>query len=154
MPQQNNSSPAPAYFLRKKFHFFLTLAVIGTILLSQYNLNSYCILLLLACRLVDGHDPVRLVRTAFSNRYFLAFLAVVLVEASGLLHTRNLDVGWRNVESKCTLIAIPFVLCSGPFTDAAGRRRLMSAYCVMLAAICLFCLYKAFRNYHITRDST
>jgi len=97
---------------------------------------------------------MRLVRTAFSNRYFLAFLAVVLVEASGLLHTRNLDVGWRNVESKCTLIAIPFVLCSGPFTDAAGRRRLMSAYCVMLAAICLFCLYKAFRNYYITRDST
>jgi O-antigen ligase len=151
MPENNNGPLLQPSFLRKKIHFILTLAVIATVLLSWYNFNSYCIFLLVFCRLIDG-SPLRAVKNAFTNKYFLAFLGVFLIEAASLLHTHNYPIAWRNIEEKGTLVAIPFVLCAGPFTDAAGRKRLLSAFTVLLFAICTFCLIRAFFNYGETKS--
>jgi len=49
-------------------------------------------------------------------------------------------------------VAIPFVLCAGPFTDKAGRGRLMSAYCLLLFALCAYCLFMAVIHYSATKD--
>jgi O-antigen ligase len=139
-------------FLRKKVHYYLTLSVIATTLFSWFNLNSYLIILLLLCRLIDG-GPRKALRNAFSNRYFLAYLSIFLLEFAGLFYTHHLFAGWKQMESKATLVAIPFILCAGPFTDRAGYRRLLSAYCVLLAAICIYCLVMAGVEYHWQQDS-
>jgi O-antigen ligase len=139
-------------FLRKKVHYYLTLSVIATTLFSWFNLNSYLIILLLLCRLVDG-GPRKALRNAFSNRYFLAYLSIFLLEFAGLFYTHHLFAGWKQMESKATLVAIPFILCAGPFTDRAGYRRLLSAYCVLLAAICIYCLVMAGVEYHWQQDT-
>jgi O-antigen ligase len=135
------------FFLEKKIHFYLTLSIIFTTLFSWFNVNSYLIILLLLCRLFDG-SPVVNLKTAFTNKYFLAYFSIFLIDFIGLFYTHHFFAGWKHVESKATLVAIPFILCAGPFTDTAGYRKLLSAYCLLLAAICLYCLSCATVEYH------
>ena len=130
------------FFLRHKFTYYLTLAVIATTLFSWLNLNSYLIILLLLCRLLDGGAKATL-RAAFTNVYFWAFSAIFLIELAGLLYTHDLFSAWKHMESKATLMAIPFIILGGPFTDNTGYRKLMTAYCFLLAATCLYCLVMA-----------
>lgn len=130
-------------FLQKKIIFGLTLAIIGTTLLSWFNLNSCLIILLVILRLADGGRPLRVLRTAFSNRFFLAYFSIFAIEAAGMLYTHDLYTAYKHVESKATLVAIPFVLCSGPMVSRLGFRRLMKAYCWLLVAICFLCLVVA-----------
>jgi O-antigen ligase len=139
------------YFLRKRLHYYLTLAVIATTLFSWFNLNSYLIILLLLCRLTDG-GPLAAIRTAFRNIYFWAYSALFLIELAGLLYTHDLFAGWKDMESKATLMAIPFIYCAGPFTDNNGFRKLLTAYCLILAAVCLYCLSAALVEYHWQHD--
>jgi O-antigen ligase len=136
-----------------KFYFYLLLAIIGTTLVSWFQLNSILIIFLTACRLLQGGSPASSVRTAFSDGRFVGFFILFLLEAGGLFHTHNLYMGWKHVESKATLVAIPFILCSGPFMDGPGFRRLMWAYCWLLAGICVWCLGAAFVQYVQTRDA-
>jgi O-antigen ligase len=138
-------------FLRNPFYYFLVLAVIATTLFSWFNLNSYLIILLLICRLTDG-SPRAALRTAFSNLFFWAFAIIFLIELAGLLYTHNLSVAWKQMESKATLVAIPFILLAGPFTDDNGYRKLLTAYCWLLAAVCVYCLSKAAVEYHWRHD--
>jgi hypothetical protein len=139
------------YFLQKKLHFYLLLAVIATTLLSWFNLNSWLIIALAVCRLLDGRPPDA-VRTAFSNRWFLAWFPIFLLEVTGLFHTHDLYAAWKHVESKATLVAIPFIMCAGPFADRNGYRRLGMAYCLTLAGVCSICLAAALWEYIGTGD--
>lgn len=139
------------YFLRNKFHYYLVLAVIATTLFSWLNLNSYLIILLLFCRLIDG-GPRAALRSAFRNIFFWAYAVIFLIELAGLLYTHDLSAAWKDMESKATLIAIPFIFLAGPFTDQDGYRRLLTAYCWLLAAVCLYCLSMAVLEYHWQRD--
>jgi O-antigen ligase len=151
MSEDIKSTVNPRYFLQKKIYFYLTLAVIATTLFSWFNINSYLIILLLLCRLLDGNLRLAL-KTAFTNGVFLAYLSIFLLEVAGLFYTHHLFVAWHQMESKATLFAIPFIICAGPFTDAAGYRRLLSAYCLLLSAICLYCLSMAVVEYHWQHD--
>jgi O-antigen ligase len=139
------------FFLRHTFNYYLTLSVIATTLLSWLNLNSYLIILLLLCRLFNGSPRVAL-RAAFTNIYFWAFSVIFLIELAGLLYTHNLFAAWKHMESKATLVAIPFIFLAGPFTDNTGYRKLLTAYCLLLAGICLYCLSMAVINWHWQHD--
>jgi O-antigen ligase len=139
------------FFCQKKLHYYLTLAVIATTLFSWFNCNSYLIILLVICRLLDG-GPRAAIKTAFTHKYFLACFSVFLVEFFGLFYTHHFFTGWKHVESKATLVAIPFILCAGPFTDQAGYRRLQFAYCYLLAGICVYCLAMACVEFHWQHD--
>ena len=130
-------------FLQKKAFFLLTLAVIGTTLGSWFNLNSCLIIALVIFRLTDGGRPLEVVRRAFSNRFFLAYFSLFAIEAAGLFYTHDLYTAYKHVESKATLVAIPFVLCSGDVIDRQGFRQLMKAYCWLLVAISFLCLVVA-----------
>jgi O-antigen ligase len=139
------------FFLRHKFNYYLTLAVIATTLFSWLNLNSYLIILLLLCRLLDG-GPKATLRAAFTNIWFWTFSVIFLIELAGLLYTHDLFSAWKHMESKATLMAIPFILLAGPFTDNTGYRKLMTAYCLLLAATCLYCLAMAVVAWHWQHD--
>jgi O-antigen ligase len=139
------------YFLRNPLYYYLVLAVIVTTLFSWFNLNSYLIILLLICRLADGSPRVAF-RTAFSNIYFWAYAVIFLIELAGLLYTHDLAAAWRQMESKATLIAIPFIFLAGPFTDSNGYRKLLTAYCWVLAVVCLYCISMAAVEYHWQHD--
>lgn len=141
------------FFLRKKIHVYLTLSVIATTLFSWFNINSYLIILLLACRLLDGR-PYNNLKTAFTNKYFLAWFSIFLLDFIGLFYTHHFFTGWKHMESKATLVAIPFILTAGPFTDNTGYRRLLSAYCLLLAGTCLYCLSMAVVQYHWQHDDS
>src|ERR1700722_12953163 len=139
------------YFLRKPFHYFLVLAVIATTLLSWLNLNSYLIILLLFCRLIDG-SPRAALRSAAGNIFLWAYAVIFLIELAGLLYTHDLFTAWKHMESKATLFAIPFILLAGPFCDPNGYHKLLAAYCWLLTAICLYCLSMAVVEYHWQHD--
>lgn len=139
------------HFLRKNFHYYLVLAVIATTLFSWLNLNSYLIILLLICRLIDG-GPRATVKTALSNVFFWTFAVVFLIELAGLLYTHDLYNAWKHIERKATLVAIPFIFLAGPFTDYNGYRKLLTAYCILLAVVCLYCLSSAAIEYHWQHD--
>lgn len=130
-------------FLQKKIIFGLTLTIIGTTLLSLFNLNSCLIILLVILRLTDRGRPPGILRTVFSNRFFWAYFSLFAIEAAGMLYTHDVYTAYKHVESKATLIALPFVLCSGPMVDRQGFQQLMKAYCWLLAAVSFLCLVVA-----------
>jgi O-antigen ligase len=139
------------YFLRNPFYYYLVLAVIATTLFSRFNLNSYLIILLVIFRLTDGSPRVAL-RTAFSNIFFWAYAVIFLIELAGLLYTHDFFVAWKQMESKATLVAIPFIFLAGPFTDYSGYQKLLTAYCWLLAAVCVYCLSMAVVEYGWQHD--
>jgi O-antigen ligase len=136
----------------KKQYYYLTLAVIATTLFSWFNCNSYLIILLVVCRLLDS-GPRTAIKTAFSNKYFLVYFSIFLLEFIGLFYTHHFFTGWKHVESKATLVAIPFILCAGPFADQAGYRRLRWAYCWLLAGVSGYCLAMACIEFHRQHDA-
>lgn len=140
------------YFLDNKFHYYLVLAVIFTTLISILNLNSYLIILLVVCRLIDG-GARQAIRTAVTNIFFWVFAGIFLIEFAGLIYTHDFYAGWHLMERKATLIAIPFVILAGPFTDQQGYRKLFTAYCWLLLAVCVYCLITASVEYRWTQDT-
>jgi hypothetical protein len=144
-------SLTPRPFLQNKFNLLIAVLVVATTIFSQYNPNSWCIILLVFCRLADG-GPVRAIKAAFTDPYFLAFLALFLVDAAGQLHTHNPNWGGFAVEKAGTLVAIAFVLCGGVFVDDRGYLQFMTLYCLVLFAACITCLATAIRLYGTEHD--
>ncbi len=140
-------------FLQKRLNFFLTVAVLFTTLFSWYNQNSWCIILLAACRLFDG-KPLVNIRTAFSNKLFVAFFVFFLIEAAGFLHTHDPGEQGRVVSKDATLVAIAFVCCGGRFADGRSYRKLLDWYYFLLLAASVYCLVIAFRNYWVSGDTS
>jgi hypothetical protein len=130
-------------YLTKKPIFLLSLAVIATTLFSWFNVNSWLIILLVIGRLADGGRPLEALRAAFTNRFFWAYFSLFAIEAAGMLYTHDLFTAYKHVETKATLVALPFVLCSGPVLDRRGFRRLMKGYCWLLVATSVLCLVVA-----------
>ena len=139
-------------FLARALHFYLLLAVVATTLLSWFLINSLLILALTGCRLWYGRAPLVALRKAFTNKLFLAFFVLFLLEVTGFAHTHDPGLVWLHVQQKATLVAIPFVLTAGPFTNSAGFRKLMWAYCLLLAGLCCWCLGVAIAHYTHTGD--
>ena len=133
-------------------YFILLLLVITTLIISWFNVNSYFIIILMGCLFVT-EKPLEKLRTVFSNKLFLGYFALGLVELAGMLYTDNMKTGWRNVESKATLVAIPFILLAGPFRGKENFKRIMTAYCLLLFAISFTCLCMAMVNYLETRQA-
>jgi O-antigen ligase len=139
--------------LGRKPVFIVASAVLFTTLFSFFNLNSYCILLLLVCRLwIDG--PKKALKTAFTNAYFLAYLVFCLIETAGLLHTHDLTAGQNVVAKDATLAAVAFVMCAGPFASPREYKRLITVYNLLVFLSSFYCLVIAFRSYHLHGDAS
>src|ERR1700739_473427 len=140
-------APLPSTpFLRNKLNFLVTLAVVATTIFSKYNLNSWCIILLVFLRLING-NPIRSIKAAFTDKYFLAYFALFLLDAAGMLYTSHPSVEGHVIEKSCTLVAVSFPICGGRFRDNGSYKRFMTAYCFLLAAACLYCLTLATIHY-------
>jgi len=134
-------------FLGRKPAFILLLAVLFTTLFSFFNLNSECILALLAYRLwIDG--PKKNLRTAFTNPYFLVYFIFCVIETAGLLYTHDLAAGNKIVSKDATLTAIAFIICAGPFATPGEYKRLITWYSLLVFLSSFYCLLVAFRLYH------
>jgi O-antigen ligase len=138
--------------MRQKVFILLTLAVISTTLISLFNLNSILIMLLIGCRLFWDGRPLSVVQTAFSQKIFLAYLSLFLIEMLGLFYTHDWYTAYKHVESKSTLIALPLFLCGGELIDKQGFRLLMRSYCFLLAAVSVFCIGAAVADFRQTSD--
>ena len=145
--------PPTEIFLRKKFYFLVTLAVLYTTIFSLFNLNSYCIILLGACRLWEGRILDN-VKKAFANPLFLAYFVFFVIEAAGMLHTHNMKAGGDVIAKDATLVAVAFTLLAGRFADERAFGRLMLCYCAMLLAASAYCLGVAAHRYGQGGDAT
>jgi O-antigen ligase len=123
----------------KQTYLYLLLAIIVTTLLTWFNFNAQLIIALLFLRLVESLLEKRFF-LAFGNSFMLSCLLIFLFKGIGLLYTDDLNYGWYLFQKTATLAAIPFILCSGNFTDGQGRRKIMTAYCLILFAISFYCL--------------
>jgi O-antigen ligase len=145
------NSPGNAPFLRNKFYFFVATGVLATTIFGWFRINTWFIVLLGLCRLTEG-DVFANIRKAFSNKLFLTYCAIFLLELIAQLFTPDLTEGWKIVSRDATLVALPFVLCCGDFADSDSYKKLMAAFCLSLALASLACLLLAARHYLATRD--
>jgi O-antigen ligase len=141
------------FFLGKKLHVYLVLAVVATTLVQWFLVNSLLIFWLTGCRLLYDRGPLIALRRAFSSPAFLAFFAIFLLDVSGFFHTHDPQLVWLHVQQKATLAAIPFAVCAGPFTDDVGFRRLMWSYCRLLAGLSGWCLAAAMVHFVQASDA-
>lgn len=137
---------------QQRLLFFSLVAVLFTTLFSWFNINSLCIMLFLLSRLL--YKPFSALRTAFTNKVFLAYFLFCVIEAAGYLHTHNFTDQGKTVSKEATLVAIAFVFCAGDFLDARAFRRVLNWFYVLLVASSLYCLLVAAHNYWLTRDSS
>ena len=131
---------------RTRIYFLLFNAVVATTLLGWFRINSPLLILLLVYTLWENGLGNTL-GTAFRNKYFWGYLAFGLIETAGLLHTHDMTAASNVVAKDATLVAIAIVLCAGKFPDKAGYRKLMSDYCLLVAAVSLYCLFVAAGRY-------
>jgi O-antigen ligase len=131
-------------------YFALLLLVMTTIIVSWMNINSYFVIILMLFLFVTENIGRKL-RELFSNKLFLGYFALSVLELSGMLYTDNMRIGWKNVESKATLVAIPFILLAGPFRGKNNYKKIMTAYCLLLFLISLISLGMAIGKYISTR---
>lgn len=141
----------PPYW-QQRLIFFSLVAVLFTTLFSWFNINSLCIMLFLLSRLM--YKPLSALRTAFTNKVFLAYFLFCVIEAAGYLHTHNFDDQGKTVSKEATLVAIAFVFCAGEFLDARAFRQLLNWFYVLLVASSVYCLLIAANNYRLTGDSS
>lgn len=139
-------------FLDKRLNFLVVVAVLLTTLLGWFNPNSICIGLLVLCRLVDG-NPLRNLKTAFTNKVFLAYLVFFLIDAAGYLHTHNMVTQGKIVLKEATMVAVVFAFCAGKFADERRYRQLITVYSLLLLIVSLYCLGLALHRYRATGDS-
>ena len=143
----------PRTFLQSRLHLSVVYLVIFTTIFSWLNINSWSIMLLVACRLFF-ENPRMSVSTAFRSRIFLAYLLFAVVETAGLFHTHHPRLQLDIIAKDATLVAIGYVLCAGRFADREGYRRLLGGYYLILAGALLYCLLVASRNYLAAGDSS
>jgi O-antigen ligase len=144
----SNGSPV---FLQNRFNFLAIVAVLVTTVFGWFNQNSWSIFLVLACRLFYG-NPVTNIKTAFSNRLFLAFFVFYLIGAAGYLHTHDMVTQGKVVSKEATLVALAFVFCAGEFAGERSYKQLITAYSLTLLAASLYCLVIALRHYRTSKD--
>ena len=124
---------------RNRLYFLLLLAIMETTLLAWFNINAQLIIALLFFRLFEG-NPLQNIKTAFANAFFLSCFLLCLIKCAGLLYTHDVNYGWYLLQKRATLVAIPFIFCSGPFTDRQARKKIMTAFCVLLLLTSIYCL--------------
>src|ERR1700744_2316304 len=100
---------------QQRLYFFSWIAVLFTTLFSWFNLNSFCIILLVLSRFL--YQPVTGLKAAFRNAIFLAFLAYCVVGACGFLYTHDVVDQAKAVAREATLVAIVLVWCAGDLLD-------------------------------------
>jgi O-antigen ligase len=132
-------------------YFALLLLVMTTIIISWMNVNSYFVIILMLFLFVTENIGQKL-RELFSNKLFLGYFALSVLELSGMLYTDNMRIGWKNVESKATLVAIPFILLAGPFRGKNNYKKIMTGYCLLLFLISLISLGMAVARYIETKQ--
>jgi O-antigen ligase len=138
-------------FLQNRLYFLVMVAVLFTTIAGWFNPNSWCIILLLACRLFDG-NPLDNIKNAFRSPLFLVYFLFVLMGAAGYLYTHNWRTEGRIVSKEATMVVIAFVLCSGPFADRQTYRRLITAYSGLVLVTSFYCLGRAMRHYLASHD--
>lgn len=136
---------------RERIYFWLWYAVLATTLFGCFRLNSLCLILLLGYTLWENGVATTL-SAAFRSKYLWGFLIFGLIEAAELLHTRDMVAGTNVVSKDATLVAIALVLCGGRFPGIEGYKKLLSGYCLLLAASSLYCLCTALVRYAQSHD--
>lgn len=137
---------------QQRLYFFALVAVLFTTLFSWFNVNSLCIMLLVVSRFM--YQPVTGLKTAFSNRIFLAFLVYCVVSASGFLYTHDLVNQAKTVSREATMVAIALVWAAGEWPREKGYQQLLTWYYLLVVASSGFCLLVAGRNFWFTGDSS
>ena len=137
---------------QQRLYFFSLVAVLFTTLFSWFNLNSVCIMLLVVSRLL--YKPLSSIKTAFTNKVFLAFFVFYVIEGLGYLHTHNFSDQSKAMSKEATMVAIAFVGCAGAFARGKIYRQLLTAYYYLLVAASVYCLIIAAHKYRLTGDGS
>lgn len=148
----DNHPDASPVFLQKNINFLAVLAVLLTTFFGWFNPNSWTIILLVACRLLDGR-PGANIKTAFSNRLFRVYFMLFLIGAAGFLYGQDHATQGNVVSKECTMVAIAFVFCAGRFADQQTYRKLITWYCLLLVASSVYCLIVAGGLYLKSKDT-
>jgi len=137
---------------QKRLYFFSLVGVLFTTLFSWFNANSLCIMLMVISRFL--YHPVTGLKTAFSNRIFLTFLAYCLIGATGFLYTHDTVNQAKTVSREATLVAITLVWAAGEWPSEKAYQKLLTWYYGLVVASSGYCLLIACRNYRLTGDGS
>lgn len=103
--------------------------------------------------IIENRTNTRSFLTGLIRHPFLIACAFFyLLQFVSLLYTTDTEAGWNNIRLKSGLVFIPLALYSTGYMDAAIKKRLLSWYCIIVAAASLYCLAIAFRQYTAFHD--
>ncbi|WP_018477444.1 O-antigen ligase family protein [Pontibacter roseus] len=130
-------------YSREDYTFWYKLQLISLLLVAltmpfSIPLNNLAIGLLALSWLLSGNLLEKL-RRAFTNKLFLLFFGVFLMQVVGLLYTSNIQEGLVRLEAKAALAIIPLILAS---SDKLNRQHVH----LILVAFIVACLLMTSRS--------
>jgi O-antigen ligase len=131
--------------------FYILLTTLVCLAFSIRFVNSLSIVALVVFILVHPHAKTMFKR-AFTNFYFLSFLALFLMQLIGLLYTSDTSEGWNEVTKKAGYLAIPFFFCAYYSLPSIAMRRLLLYFSISLVLVSLYCFVFAFVQFNKTGD--
>ena len=124
----------------------LSLMLIALTLPFSIALNNMAIGLLVVSWLFLGNYITR-IKEAFSNKLFLLFVGVFLMQAVGLLYTSNMGEGLGKIERKAALFVLPFILASSPQLKVRHVHAVVLAFVLSCAAMASYASFVLLNTY-------
>ena len=125
--------------------YTLYLLFFASLVFSLRAVSSLSIAAILLSGIIAGRPGLS---AAFQKNYrtyfMLACALLFLMELISLLYTKDINEGWNNIRIKTGLLITPLAVGLSRCIDASMLKRLLSNYCLLLAAAALFCLVTAF----------
>jgi len=111
----------------------------ASIVFSLLNINSYIIVALTACWLLEGtiRNKWNLLR---NDLLFFAFLLYFISQAMGIFLAPDLLTGWKHLEGKIGFLILLLIFCSSRFVDKPLFQKLLVAFGIFLTIASVSCL--------------
>lgn len=137
------------------FTYFLYLVFLASLVLSLRAVSSITIVAIVLVAIIAGKPTSFSLAKKDARFIFLAgCILLFLLQIIALLYTDNRQQGWTHVRIKAGLVVTPLAILCSSFINQSKRNRLLSHYCLVLAAATLYCLLISFLNFRETKDSS
>jgi len=128
--------------------YTLYLLFFASLIFSLRAVSSISIAAILLIGIIASRSVLSSVFQKNYRTYFLLASALFfLLQVTSLLYTEDVERGWSNIRIKTGLLITPLAVCLSRCIDAAMLKRLLSHYCLLLAAASMFCLVINFFSY-------
>jgi len=133
----------------------LYLVFLASLVLSFRAVSSITIVVIFLAEIILDRPVLSfLFQKDIQNLFLAGCFLLFLLQIIALFYTHNTQEGWSNIRIKTGLLITPLAIRISTYVTATTRKKLLSQYCLVLAAATFYCLCISFKYYLELHDSS